>query len=53
MERTYLVSHNKYEEMQIQCLGLSAPLLGCVVFVVSYAISFILNQIPVVNKYKV
>ena len=31
--------------------GLSVPLLGCVVFLVSYAISFILNQIPVVNKY--
>ena len=31
--------------------GLSVPLLGCVVFVTSYAISFILNQIPIVNKY--
>lgn len=33
--------------------GLSIPLLGCVVFVTSYAISFILNQIPIVNKYVV
>ena len=44
-------------ELQITSLsfypGLSIPLLGCVVFVTSYAISFILNQIPIVNKYVV
>ena len=33
--------------------GLSIPLLGCIVFVTSYTISFILNQIPIVNKYVV
>lgn len=33
--------------------GLSVPLLGCIIFAASYAISFILNRIPVVNRYVV
>lgn len=31
--------------------GLSVPLLGFVVFTTSYGISFVINQVPKVNKY--
>ena len=44
-------------ELQITSLsfypGLSVPVLGCLVFVISYAVSFLLSQIPILNRYVV
>ena len=44
-------------EFQITSLsfypGLSVPVLGCLVFVISYAVSFLLSQLPILNRYVV